>query len=1045
MRRTLTLLAVAATMTTAFGQSFKEWQDPTVNQVNRLPMHSSFFAFESAEAATHAASLSANYLDLSGTWKFNFINDADNFKSDFFKPGFNDAQWGTMPIPGNWELNGYGDPTYTNVAYPWDSFFKSNPPYVPTRENHVGLYRRSIAVPAAWSGKQVICHFGSVTSCVYLWVNGKFVGYSEDSKLECEFDVTPYLKPGQENLFCMQVMRWCDGSYLEDQDFFRLSGFARDNYLYARPKQHISDVRVVADLADNYTDGRLNVALTATGGTIDAVLYDPAGKQVAEYRNLKPGKDLKNPMLTASLDKVAAWTAETPQRYRLELSLKQGGKTLEVVPVKIGFRKVEIKDAQLLVNGQPILIKGADRHELDPDHGYVVSHERMLQDVKLFKQFNLNAVRTCHYPDDPYWYELCDEYGLYVTAEANVESHGMGYGAETLAKRDDYHLAHLERNQRHVERNFNHPSIIVWSLGNEAGYGKNFEDAYDLVKSLDSSRPVQYEQAGTQGKTDIYCPMYADYNWCERYSTSPEFQKPLIQCEYAHAMGNSQGGFKEYWDLIRRLPKYQGGYIWDFVDQSLRWKRPNGKSFWAYGGDFNNTDNNDGNFCDNGLVSPDRVPNPHMYEVGYYYQNIWTEVAPKGDGYAITVYNENFFRDLSNYILVWRTLRNGEPFVTHTITQLDVAPQQRKECVVTTQEPLPSDGAEYLLEVSYILKSQEGVLPAGHVVARQQIPILQADSKKAADLAMQLTEERQQKALIASLPTIDDEHHWWLNISNGDYTVTFSKHNGFLSRYSVKGVEYIEQDMQMRPNFWRAPTDNDFGAGLQRRFQAWKNPEIKLKEMKHGQDTPETAWVACTYDMPGVKATLTLTYTISALGISVDEELSPTEGEKVSNLFRFGMTLPMPGSFEKLSYYGRGPVESYSDRQDNTFIGIYESSVTEQFYPYIRPQENGNHTDLRWMQLADASSHRLRIVGLDNDGLHPFSGSALHYSVESLDEGMHKHNLHSEEIDPVPYTNVCIDLKQMGLGCVNSWGAWPLPSYCMPYQAYKFTFMMLPE
>ncbi|MDO4497685.1 MAG: glycoside hydrolase family 2 TIM barrel-domain containing protein, partial [Bacteroidales bacterium] len=871
------------------------------------------------------------------------------------------------------------------------------------------------------------------------------VGYSEDSKLACEFDVTPYLKPGQENLFCMQVMRYCDGSYLEDQDFFRFTGFSRDNYLYARPKQHITDVRVNADLKNDYKDGQLDIALTATGGSVDACLYDSEGNMVAEYRNLKPSMNITTPAISFDLPNCKPWTAETPNLYRLELTLKQGNKTLQVVPMKVGFRKVEIKNAQLLVNGQPVLIKGADRHELDPDGGFVVSRERMLQDVKLFKEFNLNAVRTCHYPDDPYWYELCDEYGLYITAEANVESHGMGYRETTLAKNPDYHKAHQERNQRHVEQFYNHPSIIVWSLGNESGYGKNFEDAYDLVKSIDPTRPVQYEQARTEGKTDIYCPMYADYKWSEEYSKDPKYDKPLIQCEYAHAMGNSMGGFKEYWDLIRREPKYQGGYIWDFVDQSIRWTGKSGRTIWGYGGDFNNTDQHDGNFCDNGLVSPDRVPNPHMYEVGYYYQNIWTSLAKADKGIAIEVYNENFFRCLCNYSLNWRVLRNGEAVAQGTVSDLNVAPQQR-QTVTLCNKALPTDGAEYLLEVNYTLKQKEGVLSAGHIAARQQLSLATACPEKALDVALARNIDQTLAKATAAAPTIDDTHRWWLSVEGRDFTLVFNKKNGFLSQYNVKGVQYIEEEKQLTPNFWRAPTDNDFGAGLQQKFAAWRNPEMNLKEMKHETLATGEAQILCTYDMPAVKATLALEYTIGNTGeVAIKQSLTPTTGAEVSELFRFGMQLPMPAAFAQLSYYGRGPVESYADRQDCAFLGIYNNKVADEFYSYIRPQENGNHTDLRWMELRNASGRSLRVVAFNEKGLQPFSGSALPYSIESLDEGTEKHNMHSEEVDPCGYTNLCIDLKQMGLGCVNSWGAWPLETYRLPYQAYEFTFMLLPR
>lgn len=1039
-------LSLLTTMATA--QTYREWQDPDVNEVNRLPMHTSFFGYESAEvAAQRLPQRSANYLDLSGTWAFNWQRHAVNYQSDFYRTDYNDAQWTSMPVPGIWELNGFGDPVYVNMQYPWENWFKNNPPAIPTQENHVGLYRRTIHVPADWKGQEVIAHFGSVTSCLYLWVNGKFVGYSEDAKLSAEFDLTRYIKPGQDNLIAMQVMRWCDGSYLEDQDFWRLCGIARDTYLYARPRQHVSDLRAVADLDDSYTDGILRVALTATGGKVDLTLRDADGREVASARGLQPGKDLSQPIAQLTVTKPNKWSAETPYLYTLTATLRdKAGQLLQVVPQRIGFRRVEIRDAQLLVNGQPILIKGADRHELDPDGGYVVSHERMLQDVKLFKQFNLNAVRTCHYPDDPYWYELCDEYGIYVTAEANVESHGMGYREHTLAARPDFHLAHLQRNQRNVACQYNHPSIIVWSLGNEAGYGRNFEDAYDLVKQLDQSRPVQYERAEYDGKTDIWCPMYADYQTCERYCEDPSRTKPLIQCEYAHAMGNSEGGFREYWELIRRYPKYQGGYIWDFVDQSLRRQgvdqqgRP--VQIWAYGGDYNSYDGSDGNFCDNGLVSPDRVPNPHMYEVGYYYQNIWTTLQSYADGQAtIDVYNENFFRSLLNYRLEWQVLCDGQPVVCGSKEMLDVAPQQHQQLTLNVGQ-LPVDRAECLLNVSYVLRSAEGVLPAGTQLAHQQLTLGQGDA------AHQLIVARGGKvdaSLVEALKVQEMRH--LLTVQGTGFQLDFDRHSGLLTRYCVRGTDYLADDAKLTPNFWRAPTDNDYGAGLQRRFAAWRNPKLQLKSLNHAIEVNDVV-VTASIEVPDVQAQLTLTYRINTAGqLTVTQAMKAGDTKDVSPLFRFGMQLPLNEQFEALSYYGRGPVETYWDRHDSEGLGIYNSTVTEQFYPYIRPQENGNHVDLRWMQLRAANGSGLRIVGIDSQDasrLAPFSASALHYTPQSLDEGPDKHNLHSPEICAQPLTNVCLDLHQMGLGCVNSWYAWPRPEYQLPYADYSFTFQLLP-
>ena len=636
MKKQLVLGLLGACVLSGNAQTFKEWQDPEINAINRAPMHANFFAYENAEMAAKAVKEdSKNFMSLNGTWKFFWVRNADARPTDFWKTGFNDKGWDNLQVPGVWETHGYGDPIYINVGYGWRSRFENNPPYVPTEENHVGSYRREIMVPADWKGKDIIAHFGAVSSNMYLWVNGKFVGYSEDSKLEAEFNLTPYLKPGQKNLIAFQVFRWCDGSYLEDQDFFRYTGVARDCYLYTRNKKRIDDIRVTPDLDSEYKNGSLAINLNLKGsGNVSLELLDANNQTVASTEVKGSG----NVSTTLQLENPKKWTAETPYLYTLRATLKDGGRAREVIPVKVGFRKIELKNAQILVNGQPVLFKGADRHEMDPDGGYVVSRERMIQDIQIMKQFNINAVRTCHYPDDNFWYELCDKYGIYVVAEANIESHGMGYGDKTLAKEPTYKKAHMERNQRNVQRGFNHPSIIFWSLGNEAGYGPNFEAAYDWIKAEDPSRAVQYEQARIEGKTDIYCPMYANYKWCEEYSKDDKYQKPLIQCEYAHAMGNSQGGFKEYWDLIRKYPKYQGGFIWDFVDQSIRWTGKNGKMIYAYAGDFNRMDDSgDKNFCNNGLISPDRKPNPHAYEVQYFYQNIWTTPGDLAKG-EIKVY-----------------------------------------------------------------------------------------------------------------------------------------------------------------------------------------------------------------------------------------------------------------------------------------------------------------------------------------------------------------------------------------------------------------------
>ena len=1028
MNKFFYLTALCACSFTASAQTFKEWQDPQVNEINRAPMHSTFFAYEDLESASVSVKeKSANYMTLNGTWKFFWVANADERPTDFYRIGYNDKGWDDMQVPAVWELNGYGDPIYVNVGYAWRNQYKNNPPYVPVEKNHVGSYRKEIIVPADWKGKDIIAHFGSVTSNMYLWINGKFVGYSEDSKLEAEFDVTKYLKPGEENLIAFQVFRWCDGTYLEDQDFFRYSGVGRDCYLYARNKNRIDDIRITPDLDSNYKDGKLDVELKLKGNNkVKLELLDACGNVVAE----KEVKGSGNVNTDLQLENPVKWTAETPYLYTLRASVSKGSVITEVVPVNVGFRKIEIKNAQILVNGQPVLFKGANRHEMDPDGGYVVSRERMLQDIQIMKKFNINAVRTCHYPDNAYWYELCDKYGIYMVAEANIESHGMGYGESTLAKNKKYAKAHMERNIRNVQRNFNHPSIIFWSLGNEAGYGPNFEAAYDWIKAEDPSRAVQYEQAGKTGKTDIFCPMYYRYKGCEEYSKDANSEKPLIQCEYAHAMGNSEGGFKEYWDLVRKYPKYQGGFIWDFVDQSCRWTGENGKMIYAYGGDFNRFDASDNNFCDNGLISPDRVPNPHMYEVGYFYQNIWTTPADLSKG-ELNIYNENFFTDLSSYRMEWQLLKDGKIVRSGILDNLKVEPQQIAKVKLDLGET--DNTGEWLLNVSYVQKITEHLLPAGHVVARNQIVVRPYEAPE-----MQIANVAQSNIKV-SQPVVNDENSNCLEISGESFNIQFNKSNGFMDYYEVNGTAMIKEGAQLTPNFWRAPTDNDYGAGLQKKNAVWRNPEMKLLSLNHDV-VDGMVVVSAEYEMKSVSAKLNIEYTVNNVGaVKVTQKMISDKSAKVADMFRFGMQLVMPESFEKIIYYGRGPIENYSDRNHSADLGIYNQTVTEQFYPYIRPQENGTKTDIRWWKLLNNEGKGLIFVSES-----PFSASALHYTIESLDDGEQKDQRHSFEVEPSPLTNFLIDKAQQGLACEDSWGAIPLPQYRLPYGDYEFTFIMTP-
>ena len=1020
----LSLLGMAANL---HAQN-NEWQNAEINAINRAPMRTNYFAYGTNEEAIKGVKEdSKNFMTLNGSWNFNWVKDATARPTDFYKTDFNDKGWDQIKVPGVWELNGYGDPIYVNSGYAWTNQFKNNPPYVPTTNNHVGSYRKEIVIPANWKGKEIFAHFGSVTSNMYLWVNGRFVGYSEDSKLEAEFNLTKYLKPGK-NLIAFQVFRWCDGTYLEDQDFFRYSGVGRDCYLYARNQKHIEDFRATPILDNQYKDATLDVTMELKGNCSIALnLTDAQGKSVATSEIKGSGKK----STSLSVANPLKWTAETPYLYTLTATLTEGGKAVEIIPIKVGFRKIEINNGQLLVNGQPVLFKGANRHEMDPDGGYVVSRERMIQDIQLMKKLNINAVRTCHYPDNNLWYDLCDEYGIYVVAEANVEAHGMGYGEKTLAKNPIYAKAHLERNQRNVQRSYNHPSIIFWSLGNESGMGPNFEKCYTWIKNEDKTRAVQYEQAGTSEFTDIYCPMYMGYEGCIKYSKG-DINKPLIQCEYAHAMGNSQGGFKEYWDIIRKEPKYQGGFIWDFVDQSNHWKNKDGIAIYGYGGDFNKYDGSDNNFCNNGLVSPDRALNPHAHEVRYFYQSIWTTPADLSKG-EINIYNENFFRDLSAYYMEWQLLAEGEVIQSGMIADLNIAPQQTQSVTLPIDYKNVCANKEILLNVAFKLKKAEYLLGAGETVAYNQLVVRGYEQPE-----LKLTNKASSN-IDVTVPTFNENDRYYLIVSGDNFKMEFNKRTGFLSHYEVNGSQLLEDGSYLTPNFWRAPTDNDMGAGLQKQYSVWKNPELKLTSLKQNIENDQ-AVVRAEYDMPATGGKLYLTYTINNNGsIKVNQKLAADKSQKVSEMFRFGMQLRMPVSYNKLEFYGRGPIENYSDRNSSTLIGKYRQTVEEQFYPYIRPQETGNKTDLRWWKVLNISGNGLKFVA---DA--PFSASALNYSIESLDEGIKKDQRHSSEIEKANFTNVCIDKAQMGLGCVSSWGDLPLEKYRLPYQDYEFSFIITP-
>lgn len=1013
------------------------WLDPEVNEVNTMAPRAAFFAYETENLAkADQKARSERYLSLEGKWKFNFSKDHDKAPRDFYSLKYDDSQWTDFPVPGILELNGYGDAIYSNNGYPWRTQFRPEPPFVEERNNYTGSYRKMVTVPADWKGERIYLHVGSATSNLMVWVNGKFVGYSEDSKVSAEFDLTKYLTPGKENLIAMQVMRWCDGSYLEDQDFWRFTGIAREVYLYARPQAHIADLFITPDLVNNYQDGTLEVKLNAVGAKGETVMFslkDKEGKEVAAQTakvggngEVKVNFDIKNPL---------KWTAETPNLYTLYTTLMDGKQVAEVVPQRVGFRKVEIKNAQVLVNGQPVLFKGANSHELDPVTGYVVSMDRMLEDIRVMKELNINAVRTCHYPNDPRWYELCDIYGIYMVAEANIESHGMGYGDKTLAKEPTYEKAHLERNESNIKIYKNHPSIIFWSVGNEAGYGPNFEKAYDLVKAYDPSRPCQYEQAGQNGKTDIFCPMYYDYGGCDKYSQGDN-PRPLIQCEYAHAMGNSMGGFKEYWDMVRKYPKYQGGFIWDFVDQGLRVKNKQGKTIYAYGGDFGRYPTSDHNFNCNGIINPDRKPNPHANEVRYYYQNIWATAKDLKAG-EVEVYNENFFKSLDDVELQW-TLESEGKVLANGRNALDI-PAQQKRVVKLDGYSLPADvKGEVVLNLDFVLKKAEPMLDAGYAVAREQF-VVNPYTFPTMESVLAVTSGKYDTRKVEK-----EEKVAWVTLSAGNTSVTFNHWNGWIDYLDVDGKPMLEEGYAITPDFWRAPTDNDYGAGTQRKLHAWKNPEMKMKSFKVVENEGKAEkGVEVVYDMPSVEATLTMTYTLTPAGeLVVNEAMTVNKDAKHKpELMRYGMQLVMPKAYNMLTYYGKGPGENYIDRNNGDRLGVYDAKVADQYWGYVRPQESGNKTEVRYWQVKDENGK-----GLEFYSFAPMECSTLNYLASDLDDGWDKnaHQSHSGDLTPRDFSVVKLAARQRGLACVNSWGAIPLEQYRMPYQDYSFTYVIRP-
>lgn len=1026
-------------------QSENDWENPDIVEINKEPAHAAFFPFESVDKATAGQPSASDYFfSLNGSWKFNWVRSPEERPMTFYTTTFDDSGWDNIPVPANWELEGYGIPIYTNIPYEFAPE-NPNPPDIPDGYNPVGSYRKRFTLPTGWQDRPVILHFGAVKSAFYLWVNGEKVGYSQGSKLPAEFDITEFVRPG-ENLIAAEVYRWSDGSYLECQDFWRISGIERDVFLYAPPEQHLRDYFVRTDLDDNYEDAAVDIDLhfrnyseNPSGKlTLDMQILNDDGRSVLREQlsiaSLAATAEDQSFSLSGKVANPDKWTAETPHLYTLQLHLKNDkGQTLEVIRQRLGFREVEIIDGQLSINGTPILVKGVNRHEHDPRTGHVISEESMMRDIQLMKQNNINSVRTSHYPNHPRWYELCDQYGLYVIDEANIESHGMGYNLDqTLGNDPRWRKAHLVRTQRMVLRDKNYTSIIGWSLGNEAGNGVNFYATYEWIKGFDPTRPVQYERAefgwgsnaGIEWNTDIMVPMYP---WVERMTTflNNYPDRPLILCEYAHAMGNSLGGFKEYWDFFNEHPRAQGGFIWDWVDQSVYKVNESGDTIFAYGGDFGPPGTpSDNNFLNNGLIRPDRTANPHLWEAKRVYQHVNVTPVDIQQG-VIRMANGYSFKSLDNLFLHWSVAADGETVQEGDIQDLNLQAGESRLLTIPLDRTMPA-GKEYFLNLSFRTKAEEELIPANFEMAWDQLP---------------MTEAPKLLAVNTSGPDItstsgDQEQ---LSVKGRNFVVSFDKTDWTITEYSYRGQSLINQGPT--PSYWRAPIDNDYGAGLQRKMEVWKTAFTngKVASVEIDDKQKDKIGVTVQYEILDGDAVQTVAYTIYGNGaVEVRSDLAARAGDHPL-LFKYGMMLQMPKTFDRMTWYGRGPYESYWDRKTAATVGLYSGTVREQFHPYIRPQETANKTDVRWMAVHDE-----RGTGLLFAGRELLNGAALHYLPEDLYPGLEKGQTHASELEERDLTAVHIDMQQMGLGCINSWGAMPLEKYQLPYQDYSYSFVMMP-
>jgi beta-galactosidase len=1025
-------LFVAAAGTDSRG--LNDYENPKALGLNKEEPHATFTPFPKFTSLANIEGESPWRVSLNGQWKFRWSPRPAERPADFWNPEYDVSGWKDIPVPSDWQFQGYDVPIYVNVSYEFTR--NPNPPFVPREHNPVGSYRRTFRVPESWQELEVLLQFGAVKSFFYAWVNGHRLGFSKDSKTPAEWNITPFLKEG-DNVLAVEVYRWSDGSYLECQDFWRLSGIERDVSLTAVPKVRMRDFFVRPTLDGQYRDGRLDLAVELENGapgfeaeesSVRFSLFDGAGKKVLS--GAVPvsisGREKAVAEFSGLLKTPKKWSAETPYLYTIVIELAgRGGPVREALSRRVGFRTSEVKNGRFLVNGVPVRLKGVNRHEHDPWTAHVISEESMRRDIELMKRSNINAVRTCHYPDDPRWYELCDEYGLYLIDEANIESHGMGYGDRSLAKNPDWGPAHLDRIMRMVERDKNHPSVVIWSLGNEAGDGVNFENAYAWVKRRDPSRPVQYERAQLRAHTDIYCPMYASIEEIEKYAASKP-ARPLIMCEYAHAMGNSTGNLQDYWNVIEKYDALQGGFIWDWVDQGYAKKNDRGEFFWAFGGDYGPPDiPSDRNFCCNGLVGPGRTPHPGLLETKKVYQPIKFKAPDLAAG-KIEVGNHYDFISLDRFDIRWEVAANGRAVTSGVIEKPRVAPRESRPLALPIPKIQTQPGTEYFLNLTAVTREAGLGMPKGHAVASEQFELpWHSEAEPSAvtpDAALSL-EDGPREAVV----------------SGRDFVVVFDKMTGTLASYTFQGRELIESGPE--PNFWRAPTDNDFGNGMNRRLAAWRRASLErqLKSMTVVQEKNDLVTVTAKFDLGAVPASHTVRCTISGDGgVFFANDFDPRAGAKLPEMPRLGMRLAMPKGFERIQWLGRGPQENYWDRKTAAFVGLYETTLAGETCPYVAPQEYGTRSDTRWVAVRDKDGVGLLIVG------QPVLGfSALPHWPEdlTLESRGAKHPI---DIIKRDFTCLALDQSQMGVGGDDSWGARVHPEYTIPAKSCSYSFMIRP-